>query len=113
MIIHNHIKSVWRTKVSTKGQLACFVCGQACVSAGHRSLSWLAFAQSIALLALDGAMAILALVLLWLSRCAQPTVSYAIGASMPLQGMGVSAILALAHSMASSALPWKVSTFLA
>ena len=45
-------------------------------------------------------------------RCAQSMASFAMGASMPLLGMGVSALLALAHPMASSALPWEVLTFL-
>ena len=81
---------------------ALFVCGQACGSSCHRSLSWLAFAQSIALLALDGSMALLVMVLRWLRRFAQPMVSSAMGTPMPLQGIGVSALLALAPSMASS-----------
>ena len=46
-------------------------------------------------------MALLAMVLRWLSRRAQPMVSFAMGTPMPLQGMGVSALLALAPSMAS------------
>ena len=50
-----------------------------------RGLFWLASAQCIAPLALDGAMALIAM-----------------GTSMPLPGMGVSALFALAHSMASS-----------
>ena len=45
-------------------------------------------------------------------RCAQSMASVAMGTSMPLLGMGVSALLALAQSMASSALPWKVLTSL-
>ena len=67
-----------------------------------RGLFWLASAQCIAPLALDGAMALLVMVLRWLSRCAQPMAYSAMGTSMPLPGMGVSALFALAHSMASS-----------